>query len=215
MAQPSQFAFRAAKAVGVVDAYPAYTSLHHVASVNCRTAQYSPCGRWWAWATPTTVTVIDTVSAATVMTLDLFNVFELEFSPRGSYLSTLERQSKDEAGDASKNLKVWKVQATLDQAAGPPEPVGQFVQKQNEGWNLDYTADEKYCARMVTNEVQFYQSADLKTVWNKLHIDGVRGFALGRQNQVVAVYIPVKAVSLRRCHAAACTYSDHAEPSDC
>jgi len=209
MALPSQFAFRTVKAVGVVDAHPSYTSVYNVADVNCRIAQYSPCGRWWAWATPTSVNVIETTSSTTVMTLPLNNVFELEFSPRGTYLSTLQRLAKDEAGDASKNLKVWKVQATSEQTADLPEPVGQFVQKQNEGWNLYYTADEKYCARLVTNEVQFYESSDLKTVWNKLHVDGVRGFALGPQNQVVAVYVPPKQVRRQKSplpmfHAWAC-----------
>jgi translation initiation factor 2A len=56
--------------------------------------------------------------------------------------------------------------------------LGEYVQKNQTGWNLQYTTDEKFCARSVTNEVQFYESGDLKTVWNKLRVEGVTTFAV-------------------------------------
>jgi translation initiation factor 2A len=69
--------------------------------------------------------------------------------------------------------------------------VGEFVQKNQTGWNLQYTTDEKLCARTVTNEVQFYQSGDLKTVWNKLRVEGVTDFAVSPgKNHSVAVFVP-------------------------
>lgn len=69
--------------------------------------------------------------------------------------------------------------------------VGQFVQRSQTGWNLQYTSDERYCARVVTNEVQFYESGDLRTVWNKLCLEGVTDFAIspGSVNSV-AVFVP-------------------------
>jgi translation initiation factor 2A len=73
--------------------------------------------------------------------------------------------------------------------------VGKFVQKSQTGWNLQYTHDEKYCARVVTNEVQFYESDDLGTVWNKLRVEGVADFAVspGKTNSV-AVFVPERKV---------------------
>jgi translation initiation factor 2A len=69
--------------------------------------------------------------------------------------------------------------------------VGEYVQKQQTGWNLQYTSDEKFCARTVTNEVQFYQSHDLRTVWNKLRVEGVTDFALSPgKNHSVAIFVP-------------------------
>lgn len=69
--------------------------------------------------------------------------------------------------------------------------MGSFVQKSQSGWNLQYTADEKLCARTVTNEVQFYQSGDLGTVWNKLRMEGVTDFALSPgKTQSIAVFVP-------------------------
>lgn len=91
---------------------------------------------------------------------------------------TWQRPSKDEAGDAVKNLKVWRV---VEEGGSEDEErgvVGRFVQKSQTGWNLQYTSDEQYCARVVTNEVQFYESGDLTTVWNKLRVEGVVDFAV-------------------------------------
>ena len=74
--------------------------------------------------------------------------------------------------------------------------VGRFVQKSQTGWNLQYTYDERYCARVVTNEVQFYESGDLSTVWNKLRVEGVTEFAVSPgKNHSIAVFIPERKVS--------------------
>jgi translation initiation factor 2A len=49
----------------------------------------------------------------------------------------------------------------------------------------------------VTNEVQFYQSHDLRTVWNKLRAEGVTDFALSPGNtHSVAIFVPERKVSL-------------------
>jgi translation initiation factor 2A len=77
--------------------------------------------------------------------------------------------------------------------------VGEFVQKSQTGWNLQYTSDEKLCARTVTNEVQFYESGNLSTVWNKLRIEGVTDFAVSPgKNHSVAVFVPEKKARLQR-----------------
>jgi translation initiation factor 2A len=107
-------------------------------------------------------------------------------------LITWQRPTKDPNGDAVKNLKVWQV-AELE--SGENRIVGQYVQKSQTGWNIQYSADEKLCARVVTNEVQFYQSDDLSKVWNKLRVEGVADFALSPgQNLSVAVFIPERKV---------------------
>ena len=130
-------------------------------------------------------------------TLAAENVFELGFSPLGTFIIMWQRPSKDEKGDAIKNLKVWNV--LEGQSTGPKEKeynmVGKFVQKSQTGWNLQYTCDERYCARIVTNEVQFYQSQDLGTVWNRLHVEGVADFSVSPgKNHSIAVFVPEKKV---------------------
>lgn len=144
------------------------------------------------------VTVIDASVGHVITTIPAQNVFELGFSPLGSFIITWQRPSKDENGDAVKNLKVWSV--LEGQATGPREAehniVGRFVQKSQTGWNLQYTYDERYCARVVTNEVQFYKSGDLGNVWNKLLVEGVLDFSVSpSENHSIAVFAPERKVS--------------------
>ncbi|KAI9792019.1 MAG: hypothetical protein M1835_008132 [Candelina submexicana] len=138
----------------------------------------------------TRVTVVDASVGHIITTLPTPNVYELGFSPSGSFIITWERPSKDQDGNATKNLKVWRVD---EEGINDTErtPIGKFVQKSQTGWNFQYTYDETYCARVVTNEVQFYQSEDLGTVWNKLHIEGVADFAISPgENHSIAVFVP-------------------------
>ncbi|KAF3763775.1 translation initiation factor eIF-2A [Cryphonectria parasitica EP155] len=209
MANLLQFAYRTQKAVGLFNAgwldkasaSPAPTAGEPAPyspvpgfdkyEGNSRCCVYSPCGRYFAWASNDGVSVIDATTGNVVTSLPgLALVNELGFSPLGTFLTTLERPSKDEAGDATKNLKIWRIIEDLPEGTAKA-PLGQFVQKSQNEWNLQYTADEQFCARLVTNEVQFYQSHDLKTVWNKLRVEGVSGFALAAgSSHNVAVFVP-------------------------
>ncbi|OAA59847.1 eukaryotic translation initiation factor subunit [Niveomyces insectorum RCEF 264] len=196
MASPLQFAYRTQKAIGVFDADPVYESLPGFVppptDATLRCCVYSSCGRYFAWASATAVAVCDASVGHVLTSLPLDNVFELGFSPGGTFLSTWERPAKDANGDATKNLKVWRVVDGSSSADGPPpEPLGAFVQKAQTGWNLQYTADEQFCARLVTNEVQFYLSGDLRTVHHKLRVEGVATFALAPgKTHSVAVFVP-------------------------
>jgi translation initiation factor 2A len=197
MAQPLQFAYRTQKAIGVVDAAPVYEPLPGFVQPegNLRCCVYSPCGRYFAYATNDGVTVVDASVGHVLASMpEIVTVFELAFSPKGTFLSTWERPAKDENGDATKNLKVWRTVEELPEDA-QKQPLGKFVQKSQSGWNLQYTADERFCARLVTNEVQFFESHDLVTVWNKLRVEGVSNFAIAPgQNQNVAVFVPERKV---------------------
>ncbi|EAU31063.1 conserved hypothetical protein [Aspergillus terreus NIH2624] len=194
MAAPTQLAFRTVKGIGIFDAAPVYEPLagFERPEGNLRCSAYSPCGRYFAWASPEKVTIVDPSVGHVVSTIPAENVFELGFSPLGTYLITWQRPSKDANGDATKNLKVWQV---VEQAPDAPAEthtvVGSWVQKSQTGWNLQYTADERFCARVVTNEVQFFQSDNLAKVWNKLRVEGVSDFSLSPgKNPSVAVFVP-------------------------
>lgn len=192
MATSTQFAYRTLQDIGIVDAAPKYQALSGFEQPvgNCRCCTYSPCGRYFGWSSNENVTVVETTGGKVVTSLKIPNVHEIGFSPRGSYLITLERPSKNEAGDAVKNLKVWRTVDDLPSGV-EKEVVGHFVQKSQSGWNLQYTFDEKYCARLVTNEVQFYESVDLGTVWTKLRAEGVSDFSISKSNnQSIAIFIP-------------------------
>ncbi|KAF2707459.1 eukaryotic translation initiation factor-like protein subunit eIF2A [Pleomassaria siparia CBS 279.74] len=192
MAVHTQLAYRTSKGIGVFNAAPDYEALPGFARPqgNLRCCCYSPESKYFAWASPEQVSVIDATSGNLITTLPTPNVFELGFSPLGTYIITWQRPTKDEEGNTEKNLKVWR---TVDKVENAQERIalGEYVQKSQTGWNLQYTTDEEFCARSVTNEVQFYQSGDLKTVWNKLRVEGVTTFAVSPgKNHSVAVFIP-------------------------
>ena len=141
------------------------------------------------------VNIVDASVGQIITTLPAENVYELGFSPLGSYAITWQRPSKDEAGDAVKNLKVWRVVEETPVGDAEKPIVGKFVQKSQTGWNLQYTFDERFCARVVTNEVQIYESNDLTKVWNKLRVEGVSDFAVSPgENHSIAVFIPERKV---------------------
>ncbi|ERF68734.1 hypothetical protein EPUS_07152 [Endocarpon pusillum Z07020] len=195
MAATTQFAYRTLKGIGIVNGPPSYEPLEGFTRPegNIRCCMYSSCGRYFAWATTEEVKIVDASSGNVISHLPAENVYELGFSPLETYVITWQRPSKDEAGDAAKNLKVWRV---IDESpAGGKymgkQTVGKFVQKNQTGWNLRYTFDEKFCARVVTNEVQIYESHDLTKVWNKLRVEGVSDFAVSPgENHSIAVFVP-------------------------
>ncbi|KIW15061.1 hypothetical protein PV08_07848 [Exophiala spinifera] len=194
MSVTTQFAFRTLKGIGVVNGAPHYEALSGFQRPegNLRCCAYSPCGRYFAWASPEKVNIINADTGAIISTLPAENVFELGFSPLGTYIITWQRPSKDENGDAVKNLKVWLVIDEKALAEGvEKESIARFVQKSQTGWNLQYTQDEEFCARVVTNEVQIYQSHDLTTVWNKIRVEGVADFAVSPgKSHTIAVFVP-------------------------
>lgn len=164
---------------------------HNRPEGNLRCCCYSPDSKYFAWATPEQVSVIDASVGNVITTLPTPNVYELGFSPLGTYLITWQRPSKDEDGNAAKNLRVWKTLSDEAEDDGSRAVIGEYVQKNQSGWNLQYTSDEKYCARVVTNEVQFFQSSDLRNPWNKLRVEGVTDMALAPgKNHSVAVFVP-------------------------
>lgn len=181
---------------------------------NLRCCAYSPCGRFFAWASPEQcdisqrlhrlqpnltrdrVSIVDASVGHVVTSLPVQNVYELGFSPLGTFVITWQRPSKSEDGEGVKNLKVWKVHGEeRDAEENEQLAVGRFVQKSQTGWNLQYTYDEQYCARVVSNEVQIFESGDLTTVWNKIRVEGVVDFAVspGRKHSI-AVFIPERKV---------------------
>ncbi|KAF2122425.1 eukaryotic translation initiation factor eIF2A-domain-containing protein [Lophiotrema nucula] len=191
MAVPTQLAYRTSKGIGVFNAAPVYEPLpgFERPEGNLRCCCYSPDSRYFAWASPEQVSVIDASIGYVITTLPTPNVFELGFSPLGTYILTWQRPTKDEDGNATKNLKIWRT--VPEDPEAERSVIGEFVQKSQTGWNLQYTHDETFCARSVTNEVQFYESGDLGTVWNKLRVEGVTDFAVSPgKNHSVAVFVP-------------------------
>ncbi|KAI9294581.1 eIF2A-domain-containing protein [Neoconidiobolus thromboides FSU 785] len=110
------------------------------------------------------------------------DVLYMEFSIGGNYLSIWKRYKKEDGAD---NLVIY---STLE-----GEKVNSFIQKESEGWNLQWTFEESYMARMVNNEVHFYSSKKLgdKAPSFKLHLEGIKNFSLSAGKAPhVAIFVP-------------------------
>ena len=184
----TQFAYRTGKTIGLTDAYPIYAPAKGFSQPtgNLRCCAYGPSGTLFAWASTTSVEIIETETGSHLHSLEVANCLEIGFSPKGTYIVTWERYTKLESGEGAKNLRVWDVKTGTQTCA--------FTQKSQTGWNLQYTPDEALCARAVTNEVQFFDPANMSAgTVQKLRVEGVADFALSPgKNGAVAVFIPEK-----------------------
>lgn len=182
----TQFAYRTGKTIGLTDAYPTYKPTEGFIRPegNLRCCAYGPSGKLFAWATTTSVKIVDAKTGSHIQSLPVTNCLEIGFSPNGTYIVTWERFVKLESGEGSKNLRVWTVSSGQETCA--------FTQKSQSGWNLQYAHDEALCARVVTNEIQFFDPSNMSggTVY-KLHVEGVVDFALSPgKNRAIAVFVP-------------------------
>lgn len=94
MSALTQFFYRAPKAVGLIQGAPSYEdiTIQQPTSEDIRVSQYSSNGKYFAFTQPSFVTIINPDDGSVVNKLELKDVFDLQFSPNGSYLCTWENQ---------------------------------------------------------------------------------------------------------------------------
>ncbi|KAG0212849.1 hypothetical protein BGX28_005505 [Mortierella sp. GBA30] len=181
---PTQFAFRSAAGIGLSEGAPAFGAPagFEKQNGNIRVLQYSKNGQYLAWATPECVKVMDAQSLQVIQELTIKDVLEIDFSPKGTFLSTWQRQIKTEDG-SHKNMAIYEVKTGQELTA--------FSQKSQNNWNVQWTDDEAYCARMVSNEVHFWEPKNLtKTPFTKLRQEGMSQFSLspGKSTSVAVFF---------------------------
>jgi translation initiation factor 2A len=146
-------------------------------------------------------------SAELLQQLQIPNVVEINFSPRGTYISTWERPGmrracvsgkllmfdlvKLEDGAQHKNTRIFSVSTG--------EELSSFTQKSQEGWDVQYTISESHAIRLAGQEIQVFNPADWsKGVVDKLKVEGIKSVTLSPGlNPSVAVFIGEKKVSFK------------------
>ncbi|KAG9007380.1 hypothetical protein FRB94_014407 [Tulasnella sp. JGI-2019a] len=189
MALPEQYAYRAQKSLGLVGGTPHYETAEGFAQPEhtARLYKYTPDGRLFAIALPNCVRIHNATDYSIVVELPVPNVFEIGFSPKGTYLSTWERYVKPASEtEQTRNHRVWLVQTG--------EEVIAFTQKSSDGWDLQYTPSEDRAVRMVPNEIQIYNpSTWSKGAVDKLRVEGVSAVAPSPgQYPALAVFVAEK-----------------------
>lgn len=187
MAQPQYFA-RVPKSVTLETSLPNFEKVKgfSVPTETVRCSLYSPNGKYFAYATGEAICVTDPDSGSLLRSIPAINIIDMAFSPRGKFIMSWERPKKDEAsGNYGPNLRLWEVETG--------EYIRGFTQKNQAGWKIQFSFDEKYAARLVTDAVELYETINFKTIWMRLKAEGCTSFSLSPgQNYSVAVFIPEK-----------------------
>ncbi|KAG1046835.1 hypothetical protein G6F46_000198 [Rhizopus delemar] len=184
----TQFSYRSQKELTIWNGYPEFKAINTFAKPETATRMfvYSKYGQVYAYSTNQGVKVFDANTLQQLCEIAKENVIDFWLSPQGSYIAAWERPSKREDGSANNNLTIWDVKTGQEIAA--------FSQKAQNNWNFQWTDDEKYCARMVTGEVQFWESKNAgKAVWARLKVEGIAQYSLSPgKAPAIAVFVPEK-----------------------
>ncbi len=100
------------------------------------------------------LTLYNTSNGDILTEIPFSDIQKVEFSPKGTFLVTWSRPTKGSASDeADGNLRVWHVQSGVMTAA--------YSLKTYKADSIQWTVDEAYCFRLVTNEVHIFDGSNL------------------------------------------------------
>lgn len=167
------------------------------AEVRC--AKYSPNGIYFAYTQPTKVVLVKTQDGASndevAAEVNVSDTFDMHFSPNGRYLALWTKPIlvDRESGVWSDNVVVYDVELQ--------SVVTQWSNKQQGGWQPQFTQDSRIMAKNVNNkEIHFFEISekiDIKKPTYKFRLqDSSATFQAFQMspglNPAVAVFVPEK-----------------------
>jgi translation initiation factor 2A len=167
--------------------------------------EYSADGRLLAFVYSEEIVVYDAYSGETRYRIELCErerqrITAIAFSPRGNFLVTWEKPPGTKAEDLNKDLDIppnLAIYRLSDDAT--VSEVSRFVFKKfvREYWPPTiWSEDEAICARMVNNEVHFYDGANVspQEIRHKLHLKNIERISVapGPPPHHIATFVPEK-----------------------
>lgn len=181
----TQFAYRSNAGFCIANGPPSDSAAAEYTDV--KQSIYSPCGRYIALLQTSSLAVLNTQNSSPVAEIPVQNVLDFEFSPLGTYVAVLVRYNKP-AGDQRppNNLTVFEVSTG--------SVCIEFSQKNQSGWNVQYTSDESLLCRLVSNQVHCYKVADISTgIAYRLNLESMSSFSIAPGNRhVLAAFVSEK-----------------------
>lgn len=148
-----------------VNAFPTVTSK------NCKVMLFSPNGHYFAWFDGSKIMITLVSSWKSVVEIEKPKTMCLSFSPKGTYLCSWETfYVNQETPKGGPNLFIWKAETG--------ELIHSFIHKKQMNWQLQFSKDEKICARCVDGQVLIYDKANFETPAYKIHSPKVEDFSL-------------------------------------
>ncbi|KAI8371554.1 eukaryotic translation initiation factor eIF2A-domain-containing protein [Radiomyces spectabilis] len=181
----AQFSYRSQQELAIWNGHPLYQPVQgfEKPEESAKGFEYCKYGHTYAYALNDCVKVFNAKTLAPLCEIKRANVVEFWFSPQGNFLATWERQIKLEDGSGSRNLMVW------DAKTG--KLLNSFAQKAQNSSHLQWTDNERYCARLVPGELYFYENRNFEKPWSVLRLPGITQFSLSPgKTLAVFVFIP-------------------------
>jgi translation initiation factor 2A len=123
------------------------------------------------------------------------NLIDYNLSPNETFISVWTRYVKPTENDqVHRNMQVFHISSG--------DIVLSFTHKSSDScWNVEWTEDEQFCAKLVSNELQFFDSSKFqKGVFSRLKMEGIESFSLSPgKRPVVSVFIAGKNGSPSSC----------------
>ncbi|XP_059160587.1 eukaryotic translation initiation factor 2A-like [Physella acuta] len=179
--------FRGAKGIWTVDGatFTADIANYIDEKNSCRCMIFSEDGSKFAWCNADSTFLLDTRTMEVIYDLQQPKVVALKFSPKGTVLACWSNYTVNrEAGSGNPNLHLYDVTTGVVKKS--------LIQKKQQNWEPQWSADEGICCRNVNNELHFFESNNFDTIVNKLHLQKVSSFSLANSTSpyAVATYVP-------------------------
>lgn len=145
------FVGRLPKSVELIQDYNTLESFPRPNS-ECRSALYSPNGKYFGYTQPNEVVIINTSTGSILLKIELSDVFDIEFSPNGTYLCMWCKPVlvNKESGVWNKNVKIFNIANT--------KIIMEWSNKHQNGWKPQFTSNENFFVKGTFNnkEIEFF-----------------------------------------------------------
>jgi translation initiation factor 2A len=199
---PQIFA-RQPKSVQLIQAEPIFKDLPNFEipnnNLDTRCAQYVLNGKAFIYTLPTHLNVIDTITGHLLFKIDIPDVFEINISPLGNYITTWSKLIKD-SNDPSIYLKNVNL-IHLDILNKNYKILNSFLNKTQNGWIPQFTADESIiCFLKNSSSLNFFKisptnfdSSKPLNILDLKEFGKIQDFQLSTgKNPSIAVFLPAQ-----------------------
>eukprot|EP00428_Durinskia_dybowskii_P074024 CAMPEP_0170414338 /NCGR_PEP_ID=MMETSP0117_2-20130122/32011_1 /TAXON_ID=400756 /ORGANISM="Durinskia baltica, Strain CSIRO CS-38" /LENGTH=650 /DNA_ID=CAMNT_0010672213 /DNA_START=72 /DNA_END=2024 /DNA_ORIENTATION=- len=134
--------------------------------------KYSPDGNLvcFVYEANKPISLCSTATGVELVSVDTCDAEYIEFSPRGTYIMTWSRPSKGSSAASTDigNMKIWSTTTGV--------LVSSFSQKIYKTQVVQWTAEEEFCFRLVSNEVQIFNNTAMTSPIDKVYHKGLTQF---------------------------------------
>lgn len=183
----SQFFLKTSQDIELFQGYPSFNqSVANSTGTGVTSSILSPCSRFLALSTKEAVSVYTgNLFEQELLSLPLTNVYDLSFSPSGSYLSTWERPSAQD--ESHQNCKVWYLNQELD--SQNLEPIYQYRAKTQNSWSLQFSKLDNYAIKQFGKELRVVKLAQTNPVFDFEHPFATLSHKQESESQVFSTFL--------------------------